>query len=454
MTVLNNDGLPLFDRQGRLLTLNDVQDIVDQDDEIYQRDANGEPVDGQGLIAQPPIGIRIQALLVMVNQNNNNQGVQDNQQPIQVPRQPPAGFGRTPARANGQAVINYNTREGQNIYRENSRSLYCDSEGCFDLTNGKLNGFLGKLEHRAAQAGWTIMDIVIDNATGVTRNLIRYYGEINADQVWNKVHTYDQTFTRAEQDDAQLFACLIASISDAAQNTLALKETSYTTVTGEHSGLLYLKLIITESTLETKSTINDVDQAHGWDAKDHGGTREAEDSPFYRFIEQLENSYNDRTELSTDSLMTKADQKYKDLLEKEQIKGKNKKDDAIMALTTKVEQLTEKCEKLKDGGSNSNNGKAQSGKYRKPPSWVFNEPSNEEPKTKTVDGKVWNWCEGNGAHKPRWVTHKLSECRGTKNGSGESKASDKNPKEKKEKEPVKWTAAMNATIEDKDSDDE
>ncbi|CAB9505973.1 expressed unknown protein [Seminavis robusta] len=60
---------------------------------------------------------------------------------------------------------------------------------------------------------------------------------------------------------------------------------------------------------------------------------ESEDSPFYRYIEQLENSYlyNDGADLTT----VKADQKYKDLLEKDQIKGNTKKDIAIVALTTK-----------------------------------------------------------------------------------------------------------------------
>ncbi|CAB9525983.1 unknown protein [Seminavis robusta] len=489
--AINQDGLPIFDQLGRLLSNNNNNDVTDVDGNIVPINQNGDPIDEHGqVIGQPPIGVRVQALIVAMHVNVNQAG----QAPVmQVPRQPPVGYGRTPARANGTNTFDYTTREGQSIFRDNTKSLYRDNEDCFNLSSTKLNGFMSKVEHRANNAGWTIMNV--DVGEGHFRNIATQYGEVTMDHVWEYVHTYDSAFNRADQDDAQLFACLIASTTTGAQETLALKENLYTTATGEKSGLLYLKLIIQESTIETKSTMNSLwtkitagmpsmmEERGNNILKFNDDVRsvqkqlrargenpehlipqllsvyancEDEDTPFHRYIETVENNYNEGTlELTTDTLMHKADQKYKDLIEKDMFRGSTKKDEAIVALTTKMEELMDTCDKLKSsGGSNHKSNNGSSNKYRKPPAWVYQEPNNGDPKSKTVEGKTYHWCPGNGAHKPRWVTHLPEKCNGLKNGSTEEKdaKTDSKATKKGEKEPVKWTTMMKATIEEEDID--
>ena len=44
-------------------------------------------------------------------------------------------------------------------------------------------------------------------------------------------------------------------------------------------------------------------------------------------------------------------------------------------------------------------------------------PASSEPKTKTVNDKMYHWCEGNGVHKPKWVIHEPKDCKGCKSGN-------------------------------------
>ena len=39
-------------------------------------------------------------------------------------------------------------------------------------------------------------------------------------------------------------------------------------------------------------------------------------------------------------------------------------------------------------------------------------PGDGDAKTVKVGDKTYHWCEGNGAHKPKWVAHLPSKCSG------------------------------------------
>jgi len=132
---------------------------------------------------------------------------------------------------------------------------------------------------------------------------------------------------------------------------------------------------------------------------------------FGRYIENLNNNYiNGTIKLSDTVLMTKAEAKYKELCKDDQFEIANKKDDTIMALQTKVEALSSELttkKKSNDGGRSS-----EKEALKKVPSWMNKAPKSRESKTKTKDGKTYHWCNGYGAHKPRWVIHKVEKCRG------------------------------------------
>jgi len=106
---------------------------------------------------------------------------------------------------------------------------------------------------------------------------------------------------------------------------------------------------------------------------------------FARCIENLNNNHIDGTiNLDDTVLMTKAEAKHKELVEDDQYKIANQKDDAIMALQTQVEALSAKLttkKKPKEGGE-------QADKKKKVQTWMSKPPKNGESKTKNKDGKT------------------------------------------------------------------
>jgi hypothetical protein len=181
------------------------------------------------------------------------------------------------------------------------------------------------------------------------------------------------------------------SLSVHATHLIGLKIRDYRTPTGENSGLLLLFLVIQESTLKTKSTMNslwgkltaglpsimnanannimtfnteirEIQQklrAQGEDPSNiipqlfavYQGC-EGEETAFFRFVEYLENDYNNGSVLTATDLMYKAEEKYKEIKERQRYTtGKDKPSD-LVALQTKVEALTKHLkDKKSPGGS-------------------------------------------------------------------------------------------------------
>ena len=116
--------------------------------------------------------------------------------------------------------------------------------------------------------------------------------------------------------------------------------------------------------------------------------------------------------------MFKAEEKYKEIVERQEwTSGKGKPAD-IVALDTKIEEFTKHIDQRKGDC-----------KSRKQKSWAFQRPKEGEPHKKVLDGKDFHCCEGNGAHKPKSVCHEPANCTGKKEGS---KTENKPAEEKKE----------------------
>ena len=193
---------------------------------------------------------------------------------------------------------------------------------------------------------------------------------------------------------------------------------------------------------------------------------EAEDTPFYRYIEHLENNYNDGTVYDTETLMFKAEEKYKELVERQAYKSGHDKPDDMVALQAQVAQLAEQLKKGNsgDGGGNKQGGK-EGGKEkdRKQGAWIFRKPQPGEAKTKTINEKVYHWCEGHNGehHKAKWVRHDPKDCgkrttAGTGGNPGGNAGGTNEQARGAEGTPpqeggggerrVGWNAAMQATI--------
>ena len=161
--------------------------IQDAAGTAYNVDADGNPLAAAvgtaapAAITQPSVADLVQVLI--------DDGIRTRMQhgrltaPAPLPAAPPvAYFGLTPARANG-TVINYTTREGMTLYRDATKPLYSEGDKYFGLGSEVLHPVLSRLERRAQDSGWTILDIVTDTTLGTTRSLLTQYGEVTLEHV-------------------------------------------------------------------------------------------------------------------------------------------------------------------------------------------------------------------------------------------------------------------------------
>ena len=181
---------------------------------------------------------------------------------------------------------------------------------------------------------------------------------------------------------------------------------------------------------------------------------EGDDTPFGRYIEFLENSYNASTDdWDASGLMDMAEEKYKELSERNKMNPKKNKE--IVALETKIQELSQHMEQMKTSGTGSRSktprDRTKTQEQKDQDSWMFTKPYEGEKHTRTVKDKLYHWCEGNGAHKPKWVRHDPKDCRG-KDKDSEPKEPDGPATEEgsSEKKKVSWSAAMMATLNEDD----
>ncbi len=451
----------------RLLRVNGENQLADGTVVLELDDGTGNPMDaGNNPIVQPS-----HAFILNVKEQDR--------------------FGRTPGTVNTEVAIDYSTKEGMNSYKEATRSVYRDSEKCFGLTSEALYSFSGKMNHRAQLSGWpAILDIVVIPATAiapaVTKNLLMHYGEITIEQVQAAVAGFDGTSTIQVQYDEQLYSCIMNSLSIHAINLVGLKIQDFQTATHKNSGLLLLYLVNQESTLQTKSTENalwgrltaqlpaimtahannimtfntevrETQRALRSRGKDPSNIIpqlfavyqgcEGEDTAFFRFIEYMENEYNGGLAMDAEHLMFKAEEKYKELKERQKYTtGKGKPSD-LVALQTKFDDLARQVKNQKVPGGDGKKGKG-SGYDDSKDQWMLKKPSGGEPSTKMVNEKAYHWCDGNGAHKPKWVRHLPSECRGKARDTKPDGESKKTEQPSGDSGAGGWTAAMQALIDE------
>ena len=137
------------------------------------------------------------------------------------------------------------------------------------------------------------------------------------------------------------------------------------------------------------------------------------------------------------------------------MQSSKKDDENFVTLQTELEALKMELTSLKGGGGGGNSEKGSGGgcNCKSIPKWVYDAPKYGEKKEKVVSGKTYYYCKGHGAHKPRWVVHKPSECHGLKDkDDSDDKAKDSKDKPKKK---VGWAMmALMVTIDESDSDQE
>ena len=156
-------------------------------------------------------------------------------------------FARSPAHASGAQLLDYTTKEGQNIYHEAMAPLVDK----FDGEPLNLKPFLNHIKDKANQFNWLPMLTYHDML------LTDHYGEITHMEVKEKAVIYLTTSNRTAQNSNQLFHCISHSLMAEAYNKVANKSEHYVlTIDGEqiNDGPCFLKAVVDSAFTNTRSS--------------------------------------------------------------------------------------------------------------------------------------------------------------------------------------------------------
>jgi len=124
-------------------------------------------------------------------------------------------FSLTPATAVG-GIIDYGTSAGRKLYSAATAKV---EEDLFDCTADDWYGFLRAVKDRAREFGWDhvglgILSIPDDQLNPTSfKSLLEQHGEITLQEIQSFEETYIAEPSRSAQDSAQLYRCLMASLS-------------------------------------------------------------------------------------------------------------------------------------------------------------------------------------------------------------------------------------------------
>ena len=163
-------------------------------------------------------------------------------------------------------------------------------------------------------------------------------------------------------------------------------------------------------------------------------------------------------DINYQDLMVKAETVYDTLCQKKKWGKKDPRDEQILALQTKVEELSKRKKTSSNNNNsssstrkNNNNSSSSSQKKRRYPNWRYEKPKDgkkhiqKEVKGKTVD--FW-WCEA----LEMWARHKPDECKASKKQEATKNTNKGSSSSTKPRLQVAQSAAY--TMSDDDEDEE
>ena len=316
------------------------------------------------------------------------------------------------------------------------------------------------MEGRASRFGWrdAILEIPNDitNPRGGTKNLLTHYGERTLEHLHAWEITYLHGISRAAQDTAHLHLCLMNSLTQAGKDKVRLWSDQFI-LNRQESGILLLKIIISESHLDTNATTNSIrTQLSNLDEyittigcdfikfnkhvkrlleqlKARGGETHdlltnlfkayisVKDAHFVDYVNERLSRYEEGEPMEADQLMTLTANKYNNMMIQNQWEAPSPHDATIQALQTKVEKLQRELKETPKPMQQKNpqSQKKKEGQSVKPqhPKWLFN---NEKPQTGQLsqariwNGNTWYWCskETGGKCEGHCVRHTPTSCEG------------------------------------------
>lgn len=384
-------------------------------------------------------------------------------------------------------LIDFSTKHGHAIWSKATKPLW--SNESFDCTPEGLRDFLSCLRARGNEQGWTktIFSIQedLDSSASIKKDLLANYGSFTLKHLTEVVATYSKSTTdRRSQDSKMLYHCLFNSLSSTGRNKLERHMEDYK-IDGEEEGVLYLKVIIRASAIDTNATetslrtqVGNLDKyiatvdydipkfnQHVHHLVSSLASRGApapelltnlfkayaivKDTTFQQYMASREDKWEDgESDITPEKLMLLAENKYKTLVEKGTWKAKSKEAQEIVALRAEIKakwnkQSTGNKDKGKNKAKNDKKGNKKDKKTtreRKNEPWMTIAPKSGEPHTKTKDSEEWFWCK---QHK-KWGKHKTEACEGI--GVPKHKPDSDKLKTKHNKSNPKLVRAQKATV--------
>ena len=387
-------------------------------------------------------------------------------------------FALAPALVNN-TIMDYSTSEGSKLYKAAITKLSSETQYGCDPTNLKV--FLALLKARAQTTGWAaILEIPADagkDPNAHLLNIVDHYGERTLEQVRNTVKVYVNTKSRAAQDSAQLYHCLLNSLSTEGLSKMLICDSDYT-VDGTPSGALFLKVLIRESHIDTNATtrhireklgslyehlasvgydivkMNDYTKGLLLSLKARGETTEdlianlfkayksVPDKNFARYIQAKEDEYDKGGIKDPEQLMMRASNKYRTLVEDKVWNAPTEEDNKILALQARIDRMTTATPPRGQGQQKT----LKTGQQPRP-EWMTTAPAaGKELESKSMSGKVWWWCTA-----LKWYCiHKPEDCR-SNNGANQGNQKTGNSKGSRKERMLR---AAQALIEGADTDSE
>ena len=183
--------------------------------------------------------------------------------PAPLPPQPPAAvqFAEAPALANVDAILDYSTKQGVAIFDAGCASLPTK----YNLRQAGLVVFVRELQDRARTQGWSAGAQNITrylNSDGVEVDIITAYGLIDDRTLKTATDPFVlpagmEYGTRKSQNNAQMWRCLMATLTDDAKAKVIAFRNEFEQVQNNQtytSAPLLLKTMMRLATLDNKAT--------------------------------------------------------------------------------------------------------------------------------------------------------------------------------------------------------
>jgi hypothetical protein len=435
--------------------------------------------------------------------------------------------------AGSRENIDFAAEAGSKLYDRATATLYPKKEDKkYDLAADRAKGFLEKVHARARESNMLPLFMITIEGENDPRNFLENPHAITMDQVRSHVERHIVRYTcRRTQEDTMLYKMIESSLNEKANSKVLVNKRNYTTrlvpapcpailanqdLDGlprqaqaamnveYYSGLLLLKQVISDSSVETASTtaamerkmmnLNQIMIDSNYDiVKFHDEINDTQTELAKRniamtpsvtllfdayekcvaeeFIHLLRTSkishYAGTNVMTAPVLMATMEESYRSLLNDNKWTTAGETPN-LVALQGQIKSLQSKLDGVQSGKSskkdqkdNKKDGKANDGK--KKDDWKFKNPKNKT--TIKKDGKTFNWCKYHG-DGGKWVEHSLDACRLNPNNPGykppkdkdqkskkdkAGKEDEKKKKSKKEKKSIQWKTALKASTNGNDS---